>query len=51
MRIPAGCICGTGEILESGMSAVRVEDGDEIVIFFTLDFGKEYNGVWFSGSW
>ena len=40
-----------GEILESGMSAVRVEDGDEIVIFFTLDFGKEYNGVWFSGSW
>ena len=40
-----------GEILESGMSAVRVEDGDEIIIFFTLDFGKEYNGTWFSGNW
>ena len=40
-----------GSILESGMSAVQVENGDEIVIFFTLDMGKEYNGKWFSGDW
>ena len=39
-------------VVEDGMSAVNVYDGDEIHIGFTLNLIKEYNGEWFHyGEW
>ena len=39
-----------GESPSVGMASREAVDGDEIVIAFTLDMGKEYDGTWFDGT-
>lgn len=39
------------EFLDTGMSNRDAQDGDVIVLAFTLHMGNEYNGVWFNGEW
>ena len=39
------------EFLDTGMSNSNAQDGDVIVLAFTLHMGNEYNGVWFNGQW
>ena len=38
-------------VFRDGFSTIPAEDGSEIVILFTLNLGKEYNGEWFGGDW
>ncbi len=38
-------------VFRDGFSTIPAEDGSEIIILFTLNLGKEYNGEWFSGDW
>lgn len=39
-----------GESPSVGMASREAVDGDEIVIAFTLDMGKEYDRTWFDGT-
>lgn len=39
------------EYAGTGMANISVDDGDEIVVAFTLCMGFEYDGTWFNGSW
>ena len=34
-----------------GMASKDAEDGDEIYIYYTLEMGNEFNGIWFDGTW
>lgn len=36
---------------DKGMSASIIKPNDEIFIGYTLEFGYEFNGVWFNGNW